>query len=334
MRDITSNIIGIGSFVPPKIVTNDEIAQTMNTSDEFIVRRTGIKTRHHASPDTSTSDLALEASLRAIENAGITPGDIDLILLNTITPDHHDPGTSYFLQAKLRLNSCAAIDLRGQCAGFVYGLTIANQFIRTGTYRNVLVVGAEMLSKRIDTSDDGRNMGILLGDGAGAAVVSNASGGYRIAHSLLGANGMLAKQCWTQAPGTSNGHDFLNKNDIKSGLFNFRMNGPVIFENAVKKLCETASRLLEEQNCTLEDIDWIIPHQPNLRILEAVSDQLNIPDGKMLINVEDKGNTASASIPIMMNEAIKDGKIQPANKIMLLTFGGGVVWGGMILHAA
>jgi len=326
-------ITGLGAYLPERVVTNHDLSQMMNTTDRFIVERTGIVTRRYASAETSASDLGLLAAQDAIRQAGISKDKIDLILVNTITPDHHDPGTAYFLQEKLGVNGCAAIDLRGQCAGFIYGLVIAEQFIAAGTYEHVLVVASEVLSKRVDSSDEGRNMAILLGDGAGAAVVSQSGrGGFKVLAHRLGADGKRADALWTEAPGTGMKGAFCSPADLAAGRGHFRMHGSSVFETAVNKLSMVASQVLAGAGHSLDDIDWCVPHQANLRIIEAVTKRLGIPASKVLTNVERVGNTASASIPIMMSEALDKNLFRRGDKILTITFGGGFVWGGMLLE--
>lgn len=328
-----TTISGIGAALPEQIVTNRDLTQVIDTSETFIVERTGVLTRRQASVETSVSDLAVEAAEQAIRSAGIAKEEIGFVLFNTITPDHHDPGTVYFFQEKLGINGCAAIDLRGQCSGFLYGVAIADQFVRCATYDHVLVIGAELLSKRRDNSLEGRNLAILLGDGAGAAIVSNRNKGlFRILHFRLGADGKHADALWTKAPGSGQGEKFLSANDMETGQHHFRMNGHIIFEQAVEKMTMVARQILADTGCTLDDIDWCVPHQANLRLIEGMSQALGLPMNKILTNVEQVGNTASASIPIMLHQALGTGHLQSGNKVLLVSFGGGLVWAGMLVE--
>ena len=326
-------ISGLGSALPEKIVTNNDLTHLMETTEEFIVERTGVVTRRQAPDDMSVSDLAVIAADQALSMAGLKKEDIGLVLFNTITPDHHDPGTVYFFQEKFGLNGCAAIDLRGQCAGFLYGLAMADQFVQCGTYNHVLVIGAELLSKRRDFSLKGRNLSILLGDGAGTAVVSGQNKGiFRILHFRLGADGKHAKALWTPAPGSDLGALFLAEKDIEAGRHHFQMQGGIIFKNAVEKMTMVARQVLAEANCGLDDIDWCVPHQANLRLIEAMASELGLSMDKVWTNVEKVGNTASASIPIMLHSALASGRLKSGEKILLVSFGGGLVWAGMLIE--
>lgn len=329
----TTTISGLGSALPEQIVTNHDLTQFMETTESFIIERTGVVTRRQAAADMSVSDLAVKAADQAVRSAGIEKEEIELVLFNTITPDHHDPGTVYFFQEKFGINGCAAIDLRGQCAGFLYGLAMADQFIKCATYNHVLVIGAELLSKRRDFSQKGRNLAILLGDGAGAAVVSSQNRGvFRLRHFRLGADGRHAKALWTQAPGSSQREIFLADEDIKAGHHHFQMEGKIIFKHAVEKMTLVARQVLAESGCVLDDIDWCVPHQANLRLIEAMVSELGFPMSKVWTNVQEVGNTASASIPIMLHHALDSGRLKSGEKILLVSFGGGLVWAGMLIE--
>jgi len=330
---IPSRILGTGHFLPENVVTNFDIEKMMDTTDEFIVTRTGVRQRRHAAADVSASDLGALAARAAIADAGLEPGQIDLLIMNTITPDHHDPGCGFFLQAKLDMPGIPVLDIKAQCAGLIYGISIADHFIQADTYRNVLIVCAEVLSKRIDCSNDGRNIGILLGDGAGAAVVGiyddeNA----RVVSTILHADGTHAKALYTAAPGTGQGKmDFVDQGDVDAGRVHFRMDGKTVFENGVAGMASAAAESMEANGLTLDDIDILIPHQANMRMLEAVVEKVGIDSGKVFVNVEDYGNMASACLPIALDQARRSGRADPGSTVLLVAFGSGFVWGSALV---
>jgi len=328
-----SRILGSGYYVPPKVVTNFDVMKMMETSDEFIVERTGVRRRRHAEPDVAASDLAMRACQAAVEDAGLTMDQIDLLIMNTITPDHADPGCAFFLQAKLGLAGCGVMDIRQQCAGLIYGLAVADHFVRAGTYRHVLITCAEVLSKRIDGSYDGRNISILLGDGAGAVVVGPSEDDRRgIRSTILHADGNLAKSLYTAAPGSALGRmEHIAKEDIDAGRVHFRMDGKTVFENGVARMSEAVFESLQANGLTLRDIDVLVPHQANLRMLEAIIQRVAIPPEKVYINVENYGNIASASLPIAFHEARGKGMIRDGSRVMLVAFGSGFVWASALL---
>ncbi len=329
-----SRIAGTGHNLPPKVVTNFDVMKMMETSDEFIVTRTGVRRRRHAEADTSATDLAVPACQAAVADAGIEMGQIDLLIMNTITPDHHDPGCGFFLQAKLDLPGIAVMDIKEQCAGLIYGMAIADHFIRAGTYRHVLIACSEVLSKRIDGSYDGRNIGILLGDGAGAAVIGPCDDEERgILSTILHADGSQAKALYTAAPGTGEGKaEFITKDDVEAGRVHFRMHGKTVFEHGVARMSEAAFESLEANGITLDDIDVLVPHQANLRMLEAIIERLGIQPEKVFINVEDHGNIASACLPIAVDQARKAGVIADGRLVMLVAFGSGFVWASALMR--
>jgi 3-oxoacyl-[acyl-carrier-protein] synthase-3 len=329
-----SRIAGTGHYLPPKVVTNFDIMKMMETSDEFIVTRTGVRQRRHAEADVSATDLAVPACRAAVADAGIEMDQIDLLIFNTITPDHHDPGCGFFLQAKLDLPGIAVMDIKEQCAGLIYGMAIADHFIRAGTYRYVLIACSEVLSKRIDGSYDGRNIGILLGDGAGAAVIGPCDDEERgILSTILHADGSQAKALYTAAPGTGQGKmEFVSADDIDAGRVHFRMDGKTVFEHGVARMSEAAFESLEVNRVTLDDIDVLVPHQANLRMLEAIIERVGIQPEKVFINVEDHGNIASACLPIAVDQARKAGVIRDGRLVMLVAFGSGFVWASALMR--
>ena len=329
-----SRIIGTGHYLPPKVVTNFDVMKMMETSNEFIVERTGVHRRRHAEPDKSASDLAVPACQAAVDDAGIEMGDVDLLIMNTITPDHADPGCAFFLQGQLGIPGIAVMDIRQQCAGLIYGLSIADHFIKAGTYRYVLIACSEVLSKRIDGSYDGRNIAILLGDGAGAVVVGPSDDGDRgIRSTSLHADGSGAKALYTAAPGSALGRtEHITKEDIDTGRVHFRMDGRAVFENGVARMSEAVFESLDGNGLTLDDIDVLIPHQANLRMLEAIVEKVGAPQEKVFVNVEDYGNMASACLPIALDQARAQGMVRDGSLVLLVAFGSGFVWGSALLR--
>ena len=330
----SSRILGTGRYLPPRVVTNFDVMQMMETSDEFIVERTGVRRRRHADPGTSASDLAAAACRDAVADAGLAMEQIELVILNTITPDHADPGCAFFLQAKLGLPGVPVLDIRQQCAGLIYGLAIADHFIRCGTYRYVLVACSEVLSTRIDGSYDGRNIAILLGDGAGAMVVGPSDDPRRgILSTILHADGRFAKCLYTAAPGSALGRkEHITKDDIDAGRVHFRMDGKAVFQNGVDKMSEAVFESLQANGIRLEDLDALVPHQANLRMLEAIVQRVGVPQSKVFVNVEEYGNIASASLPIAFHEARLSGLVRSGSLVLMVAFGSGFVWGSALVR--
>ena len=317
---IYSRIIGSGSYLPRNIVTNDDLAQRMDTSDEWIRSRTGIRQRHIAEAGETSSSLALEASKSAIAGAGIAAQDIDLIILATSTPDYIFPSTACLLQAKLGIKGCPAFDLQAVCSGFVYALATADLFIRSGQHRCALVVGAEVFSRILDWND--RGTCVLFGDGAGA-VILRADDQPGIMASALHADGSYADILSVPGQvcgGKATGDPFL------------RMDGPAVFKFAVRVLDEVARETLAKCAQQVEDIDWLIPHQANLRILESTAKRLHVPPEKLIVTVDSHGNTSAASVPLALDLAIRDGRIKPGHKVMLQGVGGGFTWGAALVQ--
>lgn len=327
-----SRIIGTGHYVPPRVVTNFDVMKMMETSDEFIVERTGVRRRRHAEPDASASVLGALAARAAVEDAGIAMDEIDMVIMNTITPDHADPGCAFFLQARLGLPGIAALDIRQQCAGLIYGLSVADHFVRAGTYRHVLVVCSEVLSTRIDGSYDGRNISILLGDGAGAAVVGPSTDPRQgILSTILHADGSGAKALYTAAPGSAPGRkEHVTKEDLDAGRVHFRMDGKTVYENGVEKMSDAVFESLKVNGLAMDDVDALVPHQANLRMLEAIVERTGFPQEKVFVNVEEYGNIASASLPIALDEARKAGMVKPGSLTLMVAFGSGFVWGSVL----
>lgn len=329
-----SRIIGTGHLLPERVVTNFDIEQMMETTDEFIVTRTGVRERRHAAPGTAASDLAAAASRAALEDAGLETEDVDLLIMNTITPDHADPGCGFFLHGHLGMVDTPVMDIKQQCAGLIYGIAVADGFIRGGAYRNVLVVCAEMLSRRIDCSNDGRNIGILLGDGAGAAVVGPADDAEPgVLSAILHADGSHARALYTAAPGTGDGRaEYITAADVDAGRVHFRMDGRTVFEHGVARMSAAIRESMDANGVTYDDIDLLIPHQANLRMLEAIIEQSGAPEQKVFVNVERYGNMASACLPVALDQARREGRAGPGSLVLLVAFGSGLVWGSCLLR--
>ncbi len=319
-----SRITGTGSFLPPRRVTNDELARDLasrgvETSDQWIVERTGIRARHFAEPDVTSSDLALEASKRALEAAGRKAEEIDLIIVATSTPDMVFPSSATILQHKLGIAGCPAFDVQAVCSGFVYALTVADAMIKTGSARCALVVGAEVFSRILDFND--RTTCVLFGDGAGA-VVLEASETPGILASDLHADGKhVGILC---VPGHVSGGQIL-------GTPLLHMDGQAVFKLAVRVLEDAARATLAKAGKTEADIDWLIPHQANIRIMEGTAKKLKLPREKLVVTVHDHGNTSAASIPLALDDAVRSGKVNKGETVMLEGVGGGFTWGAVLL---
>lgn len=307
---MSAGIIGIGRYTPERVVTNADLEKIMDTSDEWIRTRTGIEERRLANDDTDTSDMAYYAAKKAIENAGITAEDLDMILVATVTPDQPFPSVACMLQEKLGAKKVAAMDLSAACAGFIYGLVTATQFIETGACQNVLVVGVEKLSKITDWND--RNTAVLFGDGAGAAVVSAVSEGKGILAFELGSDGSGGKHLY-QAD-------------------KLVMNGREVFKFAVRQMGESSINVIEKAGLNKEDVDYLIPHQANIRIMEAARERLELPAEKMSKTVHKYGNTSAASIPISLVEELEAGTIKDGDIVVMVGFGGGLTWGAIAMR--
>jgi 3-oxoacyl-[acyl-carrier-protein] synthase III len=319
-----SRITGTGSMLPPRRVTNDDLAaqlaeRGLETSDQWIVERTGIRARHFAEPDVCSSDLGLEAARQALAAAGREPGEIDLLIVATSTPDMVFPSTACILQRKLGIHGCAAFDVQAVCSGFVYGLSVADAMIRAGTARRALVIGAEVFSRILDFND--RTTCVLFGDGAGAVVVE-ASEEPGILASRLHADGRHADILCT--PGTVSGGQVLGDPLLK-------MDGPAVFKLAVSVLDQVAREVLEAAGRQASDVDWLIPHQANIRIMQGTARKMRLPMERLIVTVDEHGNTSAASIPLALDHAVRSGKVKPGDTVMLEGVGGGFTWGAVLL---
>ena len=309
-----ARIIGTGSYLPPKVVTNFDLEKTLDTSDEWITARTGIKERRIVT-DQNTCDLALEASIKALSMAELKPEDIDLIILSTTTPDKIFPATATILQNRLGA-SCPAFDLQAVCAGFVFALTTAQQYIENGAAKNILVVGSETMSRIVDWND--RSTAILFADGAGAVILS-ADNNTGIKHSKLYSDGNYLSSL------------HVNNNRINE-LGTIEMEGNEVFKIAVNKLSEVAEETLTDCNMTSEDIHWMVPHQANIRIINAIAKRIKLPLDKVILTLDKHGNTSAASIPLALDTGVRDGRIKKGDTLLFEGIGGGFSWGSVLLE--
>ncbi len=332
-----SKIIGVGSFVPPHVYTNFDLEKMMDTTDDWIVQRTGIKERRWVDENTSTTDLALQASVRAIESAGIQKSDIDMIIFATLSPDHDFPGSGCFLQTKLGIPGISVLDIRQQCSGFIYGLSIADKFIRSGSHKNILLVGAEVHSKGLDKTPHGRNVSVLFGDGAGAVVVGradvvNAKTDSHIMTTKLHADGAYAKELWLPAPGFAFPKERINHQMLDEGLHYPQMNGKTVFVHATKRMSECLVAACDDAGVTLNDVDVFLFHQANLRINSKVAEDLGIPESKVFNTIQKYGNTTAATIPLGMDDAIKAGVLKKGMLVASAAFGSGFTWASAVFR--
>jgi len=328
-----STILGVGHYVPSKVVTNHDLAKLMSTSDEWIVQRTGIRERRYIERSgIGASDLAIPATKMALEHAGLETKDIDAIVFATLSPDHNFPGSGCFLGHKLGLPGVPALDVRNQCTGFLYGLSIADAWVRAGVYRHVLLVGAEVHSTGIELADRGRDVAVLFGDGAGAAIVGPATEPGQGLHALkLHADGAGAKELWLEAPASA--YDpRLTKEMIDEGRHFPAMNGKQVFRWATEKMPEVSRAVLEEAKMEPAAVDLFVPHQANLRINQLVCQKLGIPEAKTVANIERYGNTTAATIPLGLSEAWREGRCRRGSNVLFAAFGSGFTWGAAALR--
>ena len=327
MKYISAGIAGVGVCVPDRILTNEEMAGILNVSAEWIETMSGIQQRHIAEPGQSASDLGVVAAQRALDQAGIAAEELDLIVVATVTPDMQFPSTACLIGQKLGLPGVPAFDLTAVCSGFVYALTVASQFIHSGFYRTVLVVGCEVVSSVTNWAD--RDTSLLIGDGAGAAVLRQVPAGYGILAATLGADGSGGQYMMVPAGGS---REPATPEVLEQKRNKMKMNGTEVFRFAMKKLPEATEQALALAGLTTQDLKLIIPHQANRRIIESAARWMDLPLDKFMINLERYGNTSSATIPIALHEALETGRIKPGDLIALTGFGGGLTWGSLIMR--
>ncbi len=326
-------ITGTGHFVPPKVVTNFDLEKKMDTSDEWIRQRSGIVERRHVEPGVGSSDLAYEAALRAIEAAKIDKSEIDFIIAATLSPDHYFPGIGVIVQAKLGLSGIGALDVRNQCTGFIYALSVAEQYIKTHTFKKILLVASEVQSANLDYSDEGRDMAVLFGDGGGAVILepNEKNDGRGILSTHLFSDGRYVSDLWMEKPSPKDNPTFAEE-FFKKRRFFPEMNGRNVFKNASAKMPEAVRIALKHNGLSIEDVDHLIPHQANDRISLMVARGLKIPVEKVIRNIDRFGNTTAASIPIAMDEALKGRIIKDGDIVVLTAFGSGYTWGSAIIQ--
>ncbi|WP_339877337.1 beta-ketoacyl-ACP synthase III [uncultured Algoriphagus sp.] len=328
-----SRILGVGHYVPERMVTNQELSQMMNTSNEWIVERTGIQSRHWFTPgvDTVTS-MSKKASEMALERAGIEAGEIDFIVFATITPDYFMPGNGVLLQRELGIGTIGALDVRNACSGFLYALSVADQFIKTGMYKKILVVGAEIQSSALDKSDEGRSSSVIFADGAGALILGAVNPDQPgILSTHLHSQGEYAEELFCRDPGSSR-EVRISQELFDSGSFFLKMNGNAVFKHAVVRFMEVIGEALKANQLDQSAIDLLVTHQANLRISQYIQKQLGFPDEKVFNNIMTKGNTTAATIPIALSEAWEQGKIKEGDLICLAAFGAGFTWASALLQ--
>ena len=327
-----ARILGAGRYIPERKVTNFDLEKMFDTSDEWIQQRTGIQERHFADEGVYCSDLALEASRDALKNAGMKAEDLDFIILATLSPDHHFPGTGCYLQSKMDVPDIGCMDVRNQCTGFIYSLAVADAFVRIGMYERILVVGAEVHSSALNFTNEGRDLAVLFGDGAGAVIVGPSEDPSRgILSNHLHADGryadMLKMDIWdiSRKP-------YLSHQDLENGRMWPKMQGREVFRTAVTKIPEVVEEALEANSLKAEDIDLFLPHQANLRINQLAAARLGVPPEKFYSNIERYGNTTAGSIPIALSEVLEQGAIREGDLVMIVGFGSGFTWGASVIR--
>ena len=338
MRQLfNSKIKGLGYFLPDNVVTNDDLSKMMDTNDEWIQERTGIQTRRWVVPGSgeTTSSMGVKAAKIAIERAGIDKNEIDFIIFATLSPDYYFPGPGVQVQKELNIKTVGALDVRNQCSGFIYGLSVADQFVKTGMYKNILVIGSELHSHGLDKTTPGRGVSVIFGDGAGAAVVSREEDATKgILSTHLHSEGQHALELSLVAPGMGKRwiNDILADNNPEDESYFPYMNGQFVFKNAVVRFAEVINEGLQTNNLSKEDINLLIPHQANLRISQFVQRQFRLTDEQVYNNIMNYGNTTAASVPIALTEAWEKGKIKEGDLVVLAAFGSGFTWASAVIR--
>ncbi|TXK73130.1 3-oxoacyl-ACP synthase III family protein [Mesonia sp. K4-1] len=330
-----SKIAGLGSYVPENVVTNDDLSKVMDTNDEWIQERTGIKERRHIKKGdgNSTATMGVKAAKIALERANIDKNDIDLIVFATLSPDYYFPGCGVQVQEMLGIHTCPALDVRNQCSGFIYGLSVADQFIKTGMYKNVLLIGSENHSGGLDMSTRGRSVSVIFGDGAGAAVLTRSNhNGQGILSTHLHSEGKHALELSLKGPSTMHWvPEIIEENPQEDIPYYPYMNGQFVFKNAIARFSEVIHEGLQENGLEVKDIDMLIPHQANLRIAQFIQKKFQLKDEQVYNNIQKYGNTTAASIPIALTEAWEKGKIKEGDHVVLAAFGSGFTWGSAVI---
>lgn len=330
-----SKIVGTGMYVPEQVVTNDDLAKRMETSDEWIQQRTGIKERRWITPDQSPAELGRKAILQALEQANLEVGDIECLLLATLSSQHDFPGTSFFIHEELDMGEIPCLDLRAQCSGFLYALNIADGLIISGKFKRVLVIGCEVHSTGLDISTRGRDVSVIFGDGAGAVIVEaqpDESAEASILEVRMHAEGKHARKLWIEAPSSANTPGRLTHEMIDDGRIFPHMEGRYVFKHAVTRMPEVLLETLGAASCKLEDVDLFLFHQANLRINEAVASRMEIPPEKVFNNIQKYGNCSAASIPMLLAEATRNGKLSPGQLVSMTAFGSGFTWASALIR--
>jgi 3-oxoacyl-[acyl-carrier-protein] synthase-3 len=327
MPSQNAGIIGIGHSYPEGILTNADLERIVDTSDEWITTRTGIKQRHKAAENEYTSQFGSKAALQALERAGLEPTDLDIIICATTTPDQIMPSTGALIQAQIGATNAAGMDVFAACSGFLYGLTMVESMIKTGQIRHALVIGAEVLTKYVDYTD--RSTCVIFGDGAGAAVIGPVPESKGILATKIRSDGRYEEQLYAPGGGTKMG---TTHQTIDDRMHYFKMKGNELFKVAVRSMADISAEMLAKAGYTVDDVDVVIPHQANQRITDAVASRLGVPEEKVYSNIAEHGNTSSASIPIAIDECIEKGKIKDGSLVLLTAFGGGVTWGGTLIR--
>jgi len=328
---MATKINGFGFYVPDNIITNFDLEKQFDTSNEWIIERTGIQERRFITPnETSTSDLSVKAAIKALKMANTMPEDLDLIIAATLSADYDIPGMGVIIQDKLGCKNVPAIDIRQQCSGFIYGLDLADLYIKSGKYKKVLLIGAEIQSTGLNLTDKGRDLAVLFGDGAGAFVLENSQDNSDIIDSILHSDGKYYKELWKESPNsTQTGRIVIE--DIQNGKIYPKMNGRTVFKHAITKMPAVVLELLKRNNITKEDITQIIPHQANFRITQMVAKRLGLSMDKVYSNIHKYGNTTAATIPIAFTEAYNEGKFKRGDLVITVSFGSGFTWGANLI---